>query len=96
MNKVIFMGETCTVRSDIYSLGGTVLQLIDQDGLPYATATMWISGLEKDEVAIKNYSENEGMLHALMSAGIVEAPHRTVLNGYVTVPVCKLMGREGE
>ena len=34
---------------------------------PWATATVQIGGLNENEVAIKNYSENEGILEALGS-----------------------------
>lgn len=44
----------------------------------------------RDTVFIKDYSENEGILAALIEAGIVEQPHRRITQGFVTVPVCKL------
>ena len=47
--------------------------------------------LESDEVIIKDYSENEGMLKALLTAGIVAEPHRFVGSGFVTMPVCRLL-----
>jgi hypothetical protein len=47
--------------------------------------------LEKDEVIIKNYSENEGVLEFLIENGIVSKPLRTVESGWVTCPVVKLL-----
>jgi outer membrane lipoprotein-sorting protein len=74
-----------------YRNGGTAIQLVDaEDGMPFATATIWIEGLAKDEVAIKDYSENAGMLAFLLENGIVENPSRIVDNGFVNIPVCKL------
>lgn len=74
-----------------YSNGGTAIQLVDaEDGMPFAKATIWIEGLANDEVAIKNYSENAGMLTFLLENGIVENPNRTINNGFVNIPVCKL------
>lgn len=45
--------------------------------------------LGPDEVAIKNWSENEGLLEVLIAHGIVDSPHRTVPSGYVDVPICR-------
>ncbi len=41
------------------------------------------------EFAIKNYSENEGMLDWLMENGFVEAPYDIYPSGWVEVPVCR-------
>lgn len=80
-----------TLQKTTYKNGGTALQLMDaEDGFPYAMATVWIEGLAEDEVAIKNYSENEGILETLIDAGIVEKPHRLVSSGFVNIPVCRL------
>lgn len=75
-----------------YANGGTVsLQLVDAvDHCPYATCTVNLEGLEPDEVAIKNYSENEGMLTFLVGEDIVEPPHRVIPSGFVNIPVCRL------
>lgn len=95
MRFVTFQGVVCEVRVGSYSLGkSTSLQLVDyKDKVPYATATVNVShldGLEKDEVAIKNYSENAGMLGALMEAKIIHPPYRYIHSGYVAIPVCHL------
>ena len=75
-----------------YPNGQTSIQLNDEeDGLPYCRATISVQNkLEDGEVAIKNYSENEGILESLISAGIVFPPHRVIDQGYVKIPVCKL------
>jgi hypothetical protein len=76
-----------------YTNGQTKLQLFDmEDGFPYCTATIALEDvtLQEDEVAIKNYSENEGILQSLIKADIIEAPHTFIHSGYVKIPVCKL------
>jgi len=79
------------VHKSEYKNGGTALQLTDaEDGMPFATATIWVEGLSENEVAIKNYSENLGMLTFLVTNGIVEQPHRQIDNGFVNIPVCRL------
>jgi len=83
----------CNVRIGSYVRGGTpTIELYDAaSGEPVAVASMSVPGLGKNEVAVKNYSENEGMLKCLLIAGIVSEPHRHVQSGYVVVPVCKLL-----
>lgn len=69
------------------------LFLVDHyDFEPIATATINISDypLENDEVFVKNYSENEGMLTFLIQQKIVSDPI-PIKNGYVTLYKCKLL-----
>lgn len=59
---------------------------------PIATCTVNVDEvLDLDEVAIKNYSENEGMLDSLIKAKIISEPLRYVNSGFVTIPICKLL-----
>lgn len=82
---------TLQIDYGTYHGGNPSIQLIDcADGMPFATATVNLPVLETDEVAIKNYSENEGILNFLLDNSIIEAPHRFVLSGFVNIPVCKL------
>lgn len=75
-----------------YINGQTSIKLIDvEDGMPFATATISVNDqLLEDEVAIKNYSENEGILQSLIDADVIEKPHEFIQSGFVTIPVCKL------
>lgn len=75
-----------------YVNGRTALQLIDvEDGEVVMVATVNIpsSTIEKDELIIKEYSENEGVLEALQKAGIAGPVLRTVRTGFVSCPVVK-------
>jgi len=70
------------------------LALVDcNDGSPIATATVCIPGtpLESDEVIIKDYSENAGMLVALIASKAIGEPIRFAMAGFETVPICKLL-----
>lgn len=81
-----------------YVQGGTAITMVSRtEGYPepWTTLTTWIEGLKEDEVAIKNYSENEGMLEWAIENGIVARPHRWVPQGWVSFPVCKLL-KKGE
>ena len=81
------------VRKEKYPNGEQRIQIYDSsDGMPYATATSQIQGdLEEGEVAIKNWSENEGILDFLVENKFIEKPHRFVEQGFVRIPICKLI-----
>jgi len=89
--QVKFSNYLCNVVFAEYQNGGTAIRLIDAvDGMPVATASVWIGGpsrLDADEIAIKDYSENEGMLQALIDGGIINPPHR-LLDGF---PIVRLI-----
>jgi hypothetical protein len=76
-----------------YGNGQTAIKLIDViDGMPFATATVCVEDnlLKENEVAIKDYSENQGILDTLINAEIVEYPHAFIQSGFVKIPICKL------
>ena len=93
----------CEIKKEKYSDNGRVaLQLVAADddemnevykGEPIAMATVNLPyiPLEKNEVGIKDYSENEGMLKALVNAGVVKDTGKYVLTGFVRIPICKLL-----
>ena len=87
MKTFRFLEFDCTYSLGEYTHGGTAIRIIDaNDRMPVATASVWIPNLREDEIAIKDYSENEGILDALVEADIVYPPHRSE-NGF---PVVKL------
>jgi len=47
--------------------------------------------LGDDEIFIKNYSENKGILDDLIRLGIVSNPIGHVTSGFVEIPKCKLL-----
>lgn len=92
---VMFRGWKCRVERASY--GGTnriALQLTDvEDGSPVAIATVNMPELHlaADQVLIKDYSENEGMLALLVGAAVVSPPLREVQLRYVTLYVCRCL-----
>lgn len=93
MTRVRFKQWDCIVRKRQYDNGRPALQLIDaEDGSPIATATVNLPDLPAgpNQVFIKDYSENVGMLDALVAAGVVKPTGQMVRSGYVEVPVCEL------
>ncbi len=91
MTRVRFRDFDCTVQKRQYGNGRVALSLVDEEG-PVATATVNLPGvkLEPNQVAIKDYGENEGMLSALITAGVVTPTGKTIRSGYVEIPVCEL------
>jgi len=88
-------GETykLSLHFSKYRNGQTAIMLFDMaDGFPFATATVCVEDhlLNSDEVAIKDYSENEGILESLIEAGIVEHPRAFIQTNHVKIPICKL------
>lgn len=88
-----FSGYTCRIMWGKYGNGRLALQLLDdEDWSPVAVASVNLPDvyMAPDEMAVKDWSENEGMLDALMEAGIVEKPHAMVPTGFVMAPICKI------
>jgi len=75
-----------------YASGHICIKLRTIHGAPYATATINDpdADLLENEVIIKNYSENEGVLEALEEAGIVQ-PVYLLKYGHTNGVVCKLL-----
>jgi len=87
--KVKFKDWECTVEYNAYLVNEKLYRILlrdVEDYSPIAVATSYVKGLKEGEVAVKNYSENVGMLEALVEHNIVEKPHR-VLKGF---PICYL------
>lgn len=88
----------CDVYVARYQEGGRLaIELVDrEDGMPYTRATVNLPDdpLGPDEVFVKDYAENEGVLDALEAAGLVKRTGRVVDQGYVKIPVAKILFNE--
>jgi hypothetical protein len=94
MKTVKFLQYNCKVCITRYSNDKIAIQLFDvEDNSTVATASINLPHieLEKDEVIIKDYSENEGLLQVLLDAKIVETTGKSINVGYVKVQICKLI-----
>lgn len=98
---VKFQGYSCVVVQDRYhQTGYPALQLVSAEsdpkrdlifGEPIAKATVNPDEpLLPGEVAIKDWSENSGMVEAMMDAGVIHDPHRFVRAGAMFAPVARL------
>jgi hypothetical protein len=92
---VRFTDCDCLVQAERYpSSGHTALSLYDaQLGIHFATATLNLPDIPlcDTQVFIKDYSENEGMLAALVTAGIVKETGVRVRTGVGFLPICELL-----
>lgn len=95
---VQFKQWNCILKWGEYGNGRAALQLMDADvGDLVMTATVNLpeEDLEDNEVFIKDYSENDGILEVLVNAGIIEDTGRRVQTGFVTIPVCRVLKKKG-
>jgi hypothetical protein len=87
---VNFKNYNCIVCFEKYSNKRTAIRLIDQvDGLSVLMASVNLPDehVESDEVAIKDYSENEGVLRSLIGASVISYPERYI----GSFPICKIL-----
>ena len=91
---VTFQGELLELSFHRYQSNRRIaIELVCDDGSPYATATVNIAdqALEQDHVFIKDYSENEGMLDALVAAKVVRDTGIRARAGFTQVPEAILL-----
>jgi hypothetical protein len=86
---VKFKQWNCIAMGGRYANGRKALSLIDaKEHDPVATASVNIpeERIKKDQIFIKDYSENEGMAKALIDAGIIyKEPILSVKSGFVVI-----------
>lgn len=89
-----FAGFPCRLHHGHYVAGNaTALQLWDvANGELVTTATINIPrlALEPDEVVLKTWAENEGLLNILLDADIIHPPHEQYPVGSQIVVIARL------
>ena len=90
---VNFLNTPCQLGFGRYTNGRLAIQLYDTNGAPFATATINVPAmpLAQNQVLIKDYDENEGLLAALEGAGIVRTTGVRCRLGFVQADVCQLL-----
>lgn len=81
------------IRFYPYEAGGIAIELNEpgKDWNVWARCTICPDfPMEPGEVAIKNYSENEGLYESLLDAGVIEKAHREIPCGWISAPVAFL------
>lgn len=90
--EIFWKNETLKVKIVKYPNGNNAIFILDEYGIPYAKASVNPDViLESDEVAIKNWSENKGILDVLVNAKIISEPYRVIQCGYEAAHICKLL-----
>ena len=95
---VKFKKWECSLAFGEYQNGRTILFLKDNATLEdvlCASVNLPNEALRPNEIAIKNYSENEGVLDALIKHKVVSKPKRYVNLTHVSVPICELLMKPG-
>jgi len=95
-NEIIkFKQWDCIIEYKKYKNNNrTAMTLVDAITFePIAVATINVPEvpLKEDEVVIKDYSENEGMLETLVNANVVKRLGKRVKVGHVKCEICKLL-----
>lgn len=88
------LGYDALLDKKKYGNGRTAIQFLDpEDGCPITIATVNLPDvhMDSDEVGIKHYSENQGILNQMIDQGIISAPIRFEPSGFVDIPICKLL-----
>lgn len=91
---VKFKKWICFIEMGTYPNGRKAIELVNaKNGEAVLVATINVPEVEinGDEVIIKNYTENEGVLDALIKSKVISNPIRTIQTGYITAPICKLL-----
>lgn len=84
--------ENCYFRAGYYANGNLAIEIINDDYGPVTRVTVNPDiTVPYPLIAIKNYSENEGMVEWLVDEGIVEEnPIHIVESGWVEIPLHRL------
>ena len=96
-HKVKFKEWSCIVEFARYprQFGGRLAMVLKEErtGAPVVTCTVNIPEWQgaSDEVLIKNWSENEGVLYALVEAKVLLPTGGRVRVGFVSASVCRLL-----
>jgi hypothetical protein len=92
---ITFLGETLDVVFRHYPAApqNAIVLFHHETGEQWCVASVCLPDYQQasDEVYVKNWSENEGLLGALVAAGIVEDTGRMLPTGFVRANVCRLL-----
>lgn len=93
--QIVFQGKNYFVVQSTYPTTAHIrLDIVEvKTGLPFmfATADLEHVELDEDEVLIKNYSENQGILKALVAGGIIYRSHAKVEAGFERLNICQII-----
>ena len=81
--------NNCFFKVNKYRNGNIALGIYNMSDGPICTVTVNPGmALPDDLIAIKNYSENSGVLESLIELGFIEDVVGTLPQGFVEIPIC--------
>lgn len=86
----VFRGRYPNNHASLILSKQTVYEYIHEDDI-IVSLNLVDENQDRDEVAIKDYSEMEGTLEKLIREEIISEPLRHSPSGHVMVPICKLL-----
>ncbi len=87
-----FDGETIVALTTQYAAGGLAVELLAEDGEPYARLSVNLEGLTlpAHQFAVKTWSENEEISKAARRSGLFSDTGGRVSTGFVTAEIWEL------
>ena len=86
-----FDNENLTVKLEKYSYGDIAICLTDEEGMPYATMSVHVDGVQADGcIVLKDYYENKDIAKACVDQGLFIPTGVMVPVGNVECPLCKV------
>jgi hypothetical protein len=93
--EVNHAGYPCIVQFSRYPAGGAIAICLvhrdDYDPVAVATVNMPEVSIGENQVIIKTWSENEGILETLEQAGVLRSTDRGIQAGFAVAEVCDLL-----
>jgi hypothetical protein len=94
LEKIKFKQWDCIIQYKKYKNNRTAICLVDSitfEPIAIATTNIPEVPIKDNEVIIKDYSENEGILETLVNANIISKLGKNVKIGHVKCEICKLV-----
>lgn len=93
--EVNHIGYPCIVKFLRYRAGGAIAIRLehrkDHDTVAVATVNMPEVSIGENQVIIKTWSENEGILETLERVGVLRSTGRRIQAGFAAAEVCDLL-----
>jgi hypothetical protein len=91
--RVMFRGRECRLHLTRYPNGGPAVALMDAEHgafVAWATLNTPLANLKAGQVVVNDYDRTEGMLEALVKAGVVEPTGESVRIFRLALPIVTL------
>lgn len=91
--RVTFRGRECRLQQVRYPNGGTAVALMDAEHgsfVAWATLIAPLAELQPNQVVVNDYDRSEGMLEALVKAGVVEPTGESLRIFQLALPIVTL------